>query len=425
MPIIGSLAGASSKSLGGLGASIANIAKNYMTVIKSTTSSLTGIDVLYDTSSVYLAFNDTTSQKFGAMKINSDGSSVSWNTTKDLGAYTGYNGVSKASDGNIIYTGYNNSNARQSGRAKINSSTGAQIWSYYYGINGYGNGGTIDGAGNIWSAQQTGGGAGLLRTDSNGDNPSFWYVNNVTYCTKATYNSSTGNIYALITGPASQYNLTVWALSQSGAEQLQYEFNTNYSTDGNIQVDSSGNIYIASYAADSGTTGGRAFVMKVNTSGTITAQRLFDSGTGAHDGFTDCVLDNTNGFLYCVGSSGGKGVVVKYNTSLVLQWQRTLTGVSDLSSINLIDDNNIQICGTYGGTGGGIFTAKLKTDGSGTGTYAFTGGNVVYAASSITDSAASFTRSSPGRAITNTTPSRGNTATLNDTLTTTVQSLVI
>ena len=416
MPIIGIIESAKTGRL----------ATNYMTVIKSTTSNLTGIDVLYDTTDVYLAFNDSTSQKFGAMKINSSGTTVAWNVTKDLGQYSGYNGVSKASDGNIVYTGYNNQNGRQSGRAKINASTGAQIWSYYYGLTGYGNGGTIDGSGNIWSANQVGSGAGLLRTDGDGNSPSFWYVNGATYCTKATYLASTGNIYALITGPASTYNLTVWALNSSGSEQLQYEFNTNYSTDGNVQADGSGNLYIASYSADSGTSGGRAFIIKLNSSGTITAQRLLDGGTGTFEGFMECVIDNTNGFIYCVGSSSGKGLIAKYSTSsLTLQWQRQLTGVSDLNSINLIDGDNIQVVGTYSGSGGGIFTANLKTDGSGTGTYAFTGGNVVYAASSLTDSAASFTRSSPGRGVTNTTPSRGTTTTINDTLTTTIQNLVV
>ena len=416
MPIIGIQASAITGRL----------ANNYMTVIKSTTSSLTGIDVLYhSTDGVYLAFNDSTSQKFGAMRITKDGTAVTWNTTKDLGQYTGYNGINKSSDGHIVLSGYNNSSGRQSGRAKLNATTGAQIWSYYYGITGYGNGGTIDGSNNIWSAQQTGPGAGLVRTDTNGDSPSFWYINGATYCTKATYLAATGNIYAMITGAASTYHLTVWALNSSGAEQLQYEFNTNYSTDGNVAVDSSGNLYIASYGADSGTTGGRAFIIKMNTSGSIAAQRLLDGGTGSFEGFTECVIDSTNGFIYCVGESSGKGLIAKYNTSLTLQWQRHLTGVSGLSSINLIDADNIQVVGTYAGTGGGVFTANLKTDGSGTGTYAFTGGNVVYAASSLTDSAASFTRSTPGRGITNTTPSRGSTATLNETLTTTIQKLVV
>ena len=425
MPIIGSLAGASARGYGSFKGGAAAVG-NFMTVIKSTTSSINGLDLLNDTDSVYFAFNDTTSQKFGALKMTKDGTTVNWNTTQDLGQYTGYNGVSKTSDGNIVYTGYNNSSGRRSGRAKLNASTGAQIWSYYYDLQGYGNGGTVDGAGNIWSAQQVGSGAGLFRTDTNGDSPTMWYVNGATYCTKATYIASTNKIYGLVTGPASTYHLTLFVLNPDGSTHWQYEFNTNYSTDGGIVADSSGNIYVATYGADSATTGGRALLLKINSSGSLVAQKMLDNGTGTHDAFSECAIDTTNGYIYAVGTGADTGLIAKYDTSLNLIWQRRFTsGVSDLAAINLIDADTIQVVGRYTGTGGGIFTANLKTDGSGTGTYAFTGGNVVYAVSTLSSTTPSISISSPGRGISSTSPGRGNTATINGTLTTTVQKLVI
>jgi hypothetical protein len=401
------------------------LASNYMSVIKSTTSTLVGTDGLFDTDSVYIAFNDSTSQKFGAMKINSAGTTVSWLTTQDLGQYSGYNGVNKAADGSIVYSGYNNQSGRTSGRAKINATTGAQIWSYYYNLNGYGNGGTIDGAGNIWSAQQVGAGAGLFRTDTNGDSPTIWYVNSATYCTKATYIASTNKIYGLVTGPNPNYNLTLFVLNPDGSTHWQYEFNTLYSTDGGIVADSSGNIYVASMGADFSTTGGRAIMFKVNSSGSLVAQKMLDQGTGTFDGYRECAIDNTNGFIYAVGVGNDRGLIAKYDLSLNLQWQRTLTGVSEINSVNLIDADNIQVIGSYSGTGGGVFAANLKTDGSGTGTYAFTGGNVVYAASSLSNTTPSYSISAPGRGISSSSPGRGNTTTLNGTLTTTVQNLVV
>jgi hypothetical protein len=401
------------------------IATNFMSVIKSTTETIAGIDVLHDADGLYFAFNNSGATNFGGIKTNSAADTVNWAVTENMGQYSGYNGINKSSDGNIVFTGYNNQNGRKAGRAKLNASTGAQIWSYYYDIAGYGNGGTIDGSGNIWSSQQGSSLAGLLRTDTDGANPAFYYINNVTYATKAQYLASTGNVYSLITGPASNYNLTLWALNTSGTQQFQYEFNTNYSTDGNVVADSSGNLYICSYGADSSTTGGKAFIIKVNTSGSIAAQRTLDAGSSPVDGFVDCVIDSANGFIYAVGQGNNVGLVAKYNTSLTLQWQRTFTGVSGLSAIQLIDADNILVTGAYSGTGGGVFAARLKTDGSGTGTYAFTGGNVVYAASSLTDSAASYSISSPGRSTGSTTPSRSSTTTINDAVTTTVQALVV
>jgi hypothetical protein len=363
---------------------------------------------------------------FGAMKITADGKTVNWAVQKNLGQYSGYNGVSKASDGNIVYSGYNNQSGRKSGRAKINATTGAQVWSYYYDLTGYGNGGTIDTVtNNIWSAQQIGAGAGLFRTDADGASPTLWYINSATYCTKATYIASTNKIYGLVTGPASTYNLTLFVLNPDGSTHWQYEINTLYSTDGGIVADSSGNIYVATYGADSGTSGGRAYLFKINSSGTLVAQKMLDQGTGTFDGWGECVIDTTNGFIYCAGTGNDRGLIAKYDTSLNLQWQRTLTGVSGLSSINLIDADNIQVVGAYGGTGGGVFTANLKTDGSGTGTYAFTGGNVVYAVSSLSNTTPSLSISAPGRGISSTSPSRSSTTTINDTPTTTIQNLAV
>jgi hypothetical protein len=398
---------------------------NYMAVIDSTTDTINGTDILYDSSGVYLTFINSAATNFGAMKLNTAGSAVQWAVTENLGTYSGYNGVSKASDGNMVYSGYNNQSGRVTARAKLDASTGAQIWSYYYNLNGYGNGGTIDGAGNIWSAQQVSGGAGLFRTDGDGASPTAWTINGATYCTKATYIASQNKIYGLVTGPASQYHLTLFVVNPDGSTHWQYEINTLYSTDGGIVADSSGNIYVATYGADSATTGGRAYLFKINSSGSLVAQKMLDQGTGNFDAFQECVIDATNGFIYAVGIGNDRGLIAKYDLSLNLQWQRTLTGVSQLNSIQLIDANNILVTGQYGGTGGGIFNAQLKTDGSGTGTYTFTNGNVVYAASSLSNTTPSLSISTPGRGVSSTSPSRTSTTTINDAVTTTIETKVV
>jgi hypothetical protein len=411
MPIIGIVASAIS----------GRVSSSFMTVLNDA-STLTGLDVIKDANGIYLAFNNATSSHIGGMRLDSTGTTMSWGVTENLGQYSGYNGISFASDGNLIFQGYNNQSGRQAGIAKLNISTGAQIWSYYYGVTGYGNKGSINGQdGNIYTSQQGFGGAGVLYTNSDGGSPVFVYLSGATYCTAATWSSASYNVYALVTGPAGNYHLTVWSLATPLLSQdWQREYNTNYSTGGNAVQDGSGTVYVATYGADSGTSGDRAILLKLNYSdGTILAQKTLDQGTGTFDGFEDCILDTTTSMLYAVGIGNNIGLIAKYDTSLNLQWQRTLSNTSNLSAITDFDADHILVTGKH--SAGGIFVAKLKKDGSGTGTYTFSGGNVTYAASSLTSATSSFTSSLPGRSRSTTSLSRSNTTTINDAVTPTIQ----
>lgn len=411
MPIIGIQA----SSISG------NLSSSFMTVINDA-SLPNGYAVIKDSNGIYLAFNNNTSSHIGGMRLDSTGTTMSWGVTENLGQYSGYNGISFGSDGNLILQGYNNQNGRQAGIAKLNISTGAQIWSYYYNVTGYGNKGSVNGQdGNIYTSQQGGGGAGVLYTDSNGSSPIHVRLNDMTYCTAATWSSASFNVYALLTGPGGSYHLTVWSLATPNLTQdWQREYNTNYSTGGNAVQDGSGNIYVATYGADSGTSGGRAIILKLDYStGAIIAQKTLDQSTGTFDGFEDCILDTTTSMIYAVGTGNNIGLIAKYDTSLNLQWQRTLSNTSNISGITNFDADHILVTGKH--SAGGIFVAKLKKDGSGTGTYTFTGGNVTYAASSLTSATSSFTSSQPGRTRATTSPSRGNTTTINDAVTPTIE----
>jgi hypothetical protein len=91
--------------------------------------------------------------------------------------------------------------------------------------------------------------------------------------------------------------------------------------------------------------------------------------------------------------------IFKYNTSGVIQWQRSLartSGTIALRGITLDTSNNLLVTGETNLNAGDIFTIKVPTDGSKTGTYSVGGGSFVYAASSITEGASSHTSTTNG-----------------------------
>jgi hypothetical protein len=396
MPILGTVA----SSITG------NIVNNFMTVYSSSTQTLTGLrNAIASNGDFYIAMSGNGSQLVGGSRLVSAGNSLTWIRNGDIGQYSGYNGVAITSDGNPVFAGYNNSpGSRRSGRMKLNATTGATEWHYYYDVQGYGNACTVDSSGQIWSAQQTGGGAGVLRTNTDGLSPTFYQVNNQTYCTNAQALSD-GYIYSLTTdGAGENYRVNVQKWDTSGNLQWQKRFNTAYSTDGNVALDNSGNVYIATYAADSGTSGGRALVFKINSAGSsLLGQFKLDTNTSNFEGFSNIVHDPTNNVFYIVGSSAGKGLIVKIDTGLNILWQRTLTGVDDLSGVSLVNANNIFVTGT---TNAKVFAAKLKADGSGTGTYTILSQTITYAASSLTYGSDGYSMSTATNGTSTSNPAR-------------------
>jgi len=100
-----------------------------------------------------------------------------------------------------------------------------------------------------------------------------------------------------------------------------------------------------------------------------------------------------DGYIYYVGyyatgtTPANGGFIVKYNSSGVIQWQRTILSASDTMRLQgiVIDGSNMYLTGFIASNGGDVFMATLPTDGSKTGTYSLGGTNITYAAGSFTE----------------------------------------
>ena len=119
-------------------------------------------------------------------------------------------------------------------------------------------------------------------------------------------------------------------------------------------------------------------------------------GSGADFG-NAVAIDSSDNIIVC-GYTGSDGaglsdfLIAKYNSSGVLQWDRTLGGSgSDLGNAVAIDSSdNIIVCGRTNSDGAGgidVLIAKLPPDGSLTGTY----GSFVYQDAVLTDEEAVLT----------------------------------
>lgn len=233
------------------------------------------------------------------------------------------------------------------------------------------------------------------------------------------YNSSASETYSY--GIAIDSSENVYITSQEGNGGV---FVTKYDTNGNqtwtrkldyqfvdtsydIAVDSSGNAFITGLVGD---VNGyfTAFLAKYDTSGTLQWQRRL-TGSNADD--LRAIALDSGGNVYVVGetntpSYGTAGyLIVKYNTSGTIQWQRKLrldgtTNGGFYGYGAVVDpDGTLYVTGRHsypiGAANETAMTIKIPTNGSKTGTYTVGGANYVYESVSLTESAGNATASTP------------------------------
>ena len=154
-----------------------------------------------------------------------------------------------------------------------------------------------------------------------------------------------------------------------------------------VAIDSTGNVYVCGDAAPDGFAGNHAMLVKYNSSGTVVWQRVIYNP----DGITARALDiDSSDDVYVVGYAGGavavSGFIAKFAATGSVLWQRTLTGTAPNNSEWYTLDirgTDVHVTGYVDiplglGTTGAI-TLKVPTDGSKTGTY----GGYTYQASSF------------------------------------------
>lgn len=178
-----------------------------------------------------------------------------------------------------------------------------------------------------------------------------------------------------------------------------------------ISLDNSGNIYRATHVLP-GIHGYNATVLvsKENTSGTIVWTSMLGSSTGATSVRNICIDSQANVYAACEtvapdANTPRCGFIAKWNSSGVLQWQRTLNAGhrADIRDITVDSNDDIVLTGWYQSTSGGVvgtFVAKIPSDGSLTGThgswtyqarnFSTASGSTTLSSSSHTDGASSF-----------------------------------
>lgn len=137
----------------------------------------------------------------------------------------------------------------------------------------------------------------------------------------------------------------------------------------NVRAASNGGAFMVGVVAD-GTE--RAYFVKYSAAGAISLQKTLDNPSIDSEGFYD-VNEDSSGNIYCVGVSVTVGntkiLTAKYNSSGVIQWQRTLdaAGVTDYGwKIGTDSSGDAYICGytQTSGTNLNIVNAKYTSTGT-------------------------------------------------------------
>ena len=177
---------------------------------------------------------------------------------------------------------------------------------------------------------------------------------------------SSNNIYItnddggsqVFTDKFSSTGLTIW---QKGLNSAANEYG------GGITVDSSGNIIIAGSVNISSNY--RHYVAKYDSSGTLQWQRYIGSSSAGNPNLSRCVTTDSSGNIFIGGqSSNGTnwiGVILKYNSSGTLQWQKTndAGGGADTTLWGITTDSAGN-CYLVGNSNGVFYVAKYNTSGT-------------------------------------------------------------
>lgn len=197
--------------------------------------------------------------------------------------------------------------------------------------------------------------------------------------------------------PSTAYNIYLAKFDSANNFLWVKKLIGNNSDYGNkLAFDSSGNVYIAAqtkYVTD------HSLLLKYNASGVLQWQRQLGD-TSFNGSWTNIAVDGS-GNIYCAGYSTVAGsadaLFAKYNSSGTLQWQRRLglNGGSYISEygegLTVDSDGNLYACVSFYTSTYQMLVAKLPPDGSGTGTYSVGSVSIVYAATTLTDSTPSYT----------------------------------
>jgi len=139
-----------------------------------------------------------------------------------------------------------------------------------------------------------------------------------------------------------------------------------------IAVDNNGNVYVVGQTNSEGAGNDDLLIVKYDASGTIQWQRSL-GGSSGEEGYGIAV--DGNGDVYVVGETFSQGagsndlLIAKYDSSGTIQWQRSLGGSGNESGEGIAIDSNgdVYVAGVTNSQGAGSTDALIaKYDSSGT-----------------------------------------------------------
>lgn len=338
------------------------------------------------------------------VKLDSSGNAV-WGKTlssSSTGTETFYGKMAVASSGNIYVAGYGSGTSQTAGGndfliVKYDNNGNVQ-WQRRLGGTG-GELGTagcgIDSSENVYiagyGASQTAGGNDfyIIKYNSSGTiqfqrslggtgSEQAWSIHILSsgafaiagQTTSATLNASAQDTYLGIFdssgSPLAQVGNGL--TSPSGATEAWYD----------VCADSGNNFYTAGRNSNNG---GRAWLFKHNSSGTVLWSRAVDSSTNfttANDQGVGCAVDSEDNVYLLTDNVNNTGIL-KYNSSGTLQWKRAISvsGGTNTTPLAITVRGSAIYCSILVGSFSYIF--KLPTDGTGLGTFTVSGVTFTYA----------------------------------------------
>lgn len=132
-----------------------------------------------------------------------------------------------------------------------------------------------------------------------------------------------------------------------------------------VDVDSSGNIYVAGNTQSQGAGSSDFLIAKYNSSGVIQWQRSLG---GANSDTAYCITSDSSGNTYVGGQSDSEEfLLAKYDSTGAIQWQKTITAGTNSQYNGVVVDSsdNIYACGVITSSGyGNWFVAKFNSSGT-------------------------------------------------------------